>query len=405
MKKLISTFLALILTLSICACSFAESNTVTFSELKVQAPESVSFTIGGEVYDAPVILPEAEEIPLLVCKHQTFDTANLWETYPFTAAKDRISLVANAFYNYDGSPAVSYFVGTAREMSGKTDVSARYALARGETPPEIDLSPDDLARLVLDRMVEFGGDPATDLRVWQEVAWSGRCYTKWVKYTSPDGKVSFRMPAADPQKPVKGSSRGAWQVQFAQYVNGVPIFPYSYWPTADSHHGGDAPLMRMTYDMLQFTSSIYYVDDSIMSMWGGVAEIMDTLLADTPLVPFQTILNGIQKRIDEEQLQSVFRIELGYTLVPVKGDHYFDVEHYSDRPNTDARYVLLPTWNVAGYDLKDRICREGYGYTAPTRDEAYQAYCVNASAFELRFDAQTGELVQQQEFDLEGFAK
>ena len=38
MKKLISALLALILTLSVCACSFAEGSAVTLAELKATAP-------------------------------------------------------------------------------------------------------------------------------------------------------------------------------------------------------------------------------------------------------------------------------------------------------------------------------------------------------------------------------
>ena len=403
MKKLISALLALSMALSVCACSFAEGSTVTLAELKATAPESVSFTIGSEVYDAPVVLPEAEEIPLLVCQYQTFDTTNLREKYLYEKERESFARQADAFYNYEGSPMVSYDMGSFYARHGRTDVSARYALPMGETPPEIDLTPDDLAQFVLDRMVEFGGDSATDLRVWRSVAWSGKCYVKMVKYTSPDGKVIFRMPAADPKKPVKNGSKGAWDVQFAQYVHGAPIFPYTYWPTAESRRGGAGTELGMYYVMIAFSSSIYFVDENLMGMGAAAANVTDTLLFDTPLASFQTIMDAIQKRIDEEQLQSVFRITLGYTPVPVKGEPFSPV--FNERPNADARYVLVPTWNVEGYDLKDRSSREGYGYTAPSREEAYQAASVDSSYFELRFDAQTGELLKYYEYDLEGFAK
>ncbi|MDD3409333.1 MAG: hypothetical protein PHY12_00840 [Eubacteriales bacterium] len=402
MKKLISAILVLTLTLSICACSFAEGDTVTLAELKATAPESVSFTIGGEVYDAPVILPEADEISLLLCKHQTYDTSRLREKYPYTSKPDRYEREADALYNYDGAPNISYDVGSRIERYGRTDTSARYVLPLDATPPEVELTPDDAASIVRDRMIEFGGDPSIDLRVWCAVAMSGRCYVKWGRYTSPDGKVGFRMPVADPENPVKNGSVGAWDIQLAQYVNGAPIFPYSYFPTAESYRGGAGSEPGMFYETFDISSSIYILNENQMAMNGSAAIVENTLVFDYPLASFQTLVHNIQQRIDEGQLQSVYSITLGYMAVPVKGE---DFQYYAERPNTDARFVLVPTWNVVGYDLKDRSSREGYGYSVPDREAVLQAGPAVSSYYEVRFDAQTGKALTYYQFNLEDYAQ
>lgn len=402
MKKLISVILALTLTLFVGACSLAEGGTVTLAELKATAPESVSFTIGSETYEAPVILPEADEISLLLCKHQTYDTSHLREKYPYTSKPDRYEREADAMYNYDGAPNISYDVGSRIERYGRTDTSARYVLPLGATPPEVELTPDDAGKIVRDRMVEFGGDPSIDLRVWCAVAMSGRCYVKWVRYESPDGKVGFRMPVADPDNPVKNGSVGAWNIQLAQYMNGAPIFPYSYFPTAESYRGGAGSEPGMFYETFDISSSIYILNENQMAMGASAVVATDTLISDCSLASFETVVSNIQQRIDEGQLQSVYSLTLGYMAVPVKGENF---DYYSERPNTDARFVLVPTWNVVGYDLKDRSSREGYGYSVPDREAVLQAGPASSSYYEVRFDAQTGKALTYYQFDLEGMSK
>lgn len=194
---------------AVCACSLPEGDTVALAELKATAPENVSFTIDGEAYDAPVVLPEAEEIPLLLCKHTAFDTSDLRQKYPCSKETSSLEREADSYSNFAGSPQINYNVGTWNDLYGKTDVSTRQTLPSGETPPENTLTPDDVLKLVQARVTEFGGNPSVDLRVWRATAMSGLYRMKMSQYTSPDGKVSFHMPTIDPQKPIENASTGA----------------------------------------------------------------------------------------------------------------------------------------------------------------------------------------------------
>ncbi|MDD3409334.1 MAG: hypothetical protein PHY12_00845 [Eubacteriales bacterium] len=398
MNKLISALLALTLTLPVCACSFAESDTVTLAELKATAPESVSFTIGGEVYDAPVILPEADEISLLLCKHTAFDTSDLREKYPWTKGTSSLERKADSYSHFAGSPEINYNVGTWSDLYGKTDVSTRQTLPIGETPPENTLTTDDVLKLVQARVAEFGGDPSVDLRVWRATAMSGLYRMKMSQYTSPDGKVSFRMPAIDPEQPIENASMGAWNVSIAQYIGGMPILPGIYFPEEE----------RDYVHLFDYVcgAMIYILNKDVMQMSACTAEVVNTLAADLPLAPFQMVADAIQQRIDEGWLQSVYRITLGYTPVPVRGEAFISHDPGSDgAPNAAARCVLVPTWNVEGYDLKDRSTREMMGYTAPDRQTVLHVDPSQSYRYEVRFDAQTGEPLKYYEYSLEGNAQ
>ena len=76
MKKRIAGFLALMVALSVCASSLAEGDTFTLPELRAQAPERLQMTVstatGTVTVDAPVILPKAEALPVLLCRSQRF---------------------------------------------------------------------------------------------------------------------------------------------------------------------------------------------------------------------------------------------------------------------------------------------------------------------------------------------
>ena len=216
MKKLISALFALTMALSVCACSFAEGDTVTLAELKAQAPERLQMTVTTDAgntitVDAPVILPDTDTLPVLQCENWHFDAVK--------AARDDDVYQAKACWG-------DHFILCSKEsqknlLSGKTDSTDRYALPLGSTPPENDLTLEQAMAFIMRHNELCGGDPNVDLRPTRVAAMSGLCKMDSRKVTA--GGVSFGMIVANPDKPVKGKEKGCWYIEPEQYIHGVRI--------------------------------------------------------------------------------------------------------------------------------------------------------------------------------------
>ena len=66
-----------------------------------------------------------------------------------------------------------------------------------------------------------------------------------------------------------------------------------------------------------------------------------------------------------------------------------------------GRYVLVPVWRVAGYDVKDRghfkFSRKGNDPSKP--DDIDYAYAATLfGAYQVRFDARTGTYVSSEDY-------
>lgn len=385
MKKLCSTILLLLLALNTSAVVRAES--VSLAEMKARIPQTVSFTINGDAYSVSVNLPDADKMPILLCQSMLFDTTEVRQRYPMGYDAERYVRVADAYWNHKDSIYISYDVGPENALRGRTDVSTRQVLPLGQVPPEVELTPQDVAKIAYNRLVEFGGDPSTDLRAWHTAAMSGKYYMKMQKVSSGEG-VSFNMPTIDPKRPVKNASKGAWDVMIAQFIKDIIIFPFRYLDeqgyNPDCYYGAPAG------------GELYIVDEGLMSIGLNAVTVTDTLVLDSQLASFDTIVASIQQRIDEGQLQSIYGMTLGYTAALVKGDKAM----IDNKENIHARYVLTPAWSIEGYDLRDRNKRWTQGYTVPEKDAVLQGTGFS-DFFELRFDACTGKPLTRDEYDLE----
>lgn len=389
MKKLIAFMLALALGAG--ALAGASAETVTLAELKAQAPERLQMTVttdAGEALtvDAPVILPDADALPILQAKYMLMDTSDLREKYPIEKGTPSYVREADAAYNFVGSPLISYYVGSADALDGKTDYSTRAVLARGETPPENDMTLDQVLAIVYDRIAEFGGDPSVDLRVYRANAMSGLYRMKMVKVEDAESGVSYKMPAIDPEKPIKKQSKGIWDVRLTQYFHDVPVFPTIYDP-------GNEASLNWPYPVMGY---VCVLDESAMSMLFSCCVETGVLVDDAPLAPFAEVERAIAERMQAGQLKSVYRVSLGYAVKIAKGDSFFGGK--DSYFNTDARFVLTPVWQICGYDLKDRDHRYFQGFTEPSEQEVMQSLDGD---FELWIDATTAQSVMSYEYDLE----
>ena len=389
LSAILALMIILMLSLSVCACSFAEGNTVTLAELKAQAPERLQMTVTTDAgntitVDAPVILPNADTIPTLLAKRATFNTANLEEHYPLEKGLPAYVRQASSAYDYDGSPSIGYCTGKASDLDGKTDYSMRAVLAPSETPPENDLTLEQVRQLVYDSIAEFDGDTTADLRVYRVNAMSGLYRIKMVTFEDKEAGVRYRMPEIDPSKPIKGASKGMWNVRLTQYFHGIPVFPSDYNITEDKFDGWPYPII----------AQVRIMDESAMDVLLSYCAEESVLLPDTALASFDKVQESIRARLQSGQLKSVYQVSLGYAVTLVKGDSFL-IKPENDY-NMDARFVLIPVWQVCGYDLKDRSHRYFQGFTEPDELTVMQSL---DSDFELWLDATTAQPVSSAEYD------
>ena len=392
MKRLIAFLWIALLSVGISTSACAEA--VTLAELKMQVPERMQMTVttdAGETVtvDAPIVLPDADTLPILQAKYMLFDTTDLREKYPIEKGTPSYVRGADAAYNFTGSPLISYYVGSDTDLHGKTDYSTRAILSPSETPSENDWTLDQIVQLVYDRIVEFGGDSSVDLRVYRANAMSGLYRMKMVKVETGESGVSYKMPSIDKTKPIASKGKGIWDVWLTQYFHNIPVFPTAYFTGEHSESSYTWPYPVMGY--------VNLLDEDTMSMLFSCCVETGVIQNDTMLAPFQKVEQAIRERIQSGQLKSVYQVSLGYAVRLVKGDSFF-----SDTENTfnaNARFVLSPVWQICGYDLKDREHRYFQGFTEPDEMTVMQNLYGD---YELWLDAQTVQPMTNDEYDLEG---
>ena len=382
-KPRITAILLLCLFCLLLAGGPAKAETVTLQTLRETAPASVCFTIDGTVYEVPVILPEANTLPLLRCRSAVFDTTDLRQRYPLETTLNACAQIADAYWNHQDSTLINYYVGDSSLIFGTTDISGRASLPIGETPPESDLTLDDIMDIVYARIAEFQGDSSADLRIWRAVAKSGLYGIQTRRFPAEDGSgTSYQIQEIDKTRPVPGASRGLWSIVLTQYLHGIPVFPDNYSATAE-----------YTPESLYRPEPVYgdgrFLDETNMELSVGYLTEHEILARDTALAPFSAVTAAIEARIQSGQLKNIFQLTLGYTVfLPADAD----LDAVRTR-GADVDYLLLPTWQICGYDEKDRQYRSHLGYTVPVPDKQTILQDLGGH-YELRLDAVTAAPVE-----------
>jgi len=364
MKKGTCATLALAAALSLCTGSLAEGDAVTLAELRASAPESVRFTIDGVMYDAPVILPEGDALPVLLCTQQAFHASRLAELHPDARADDA---------HFDGSFWLTYHVGEASLTEGRIGYSARFCLPDGAAPPENDVTVEQLTAMIYHDNERLGGDPDVDLRPLVCVAKSGLCH---VKRAGDDFE-------ADRDRPFTGMEKGVWEVAYAQYLHGARVFCERR--PADMPAAIDGPIQ---------TSYIraVYLDEGNHSFAVKYLKEQKILEQDARVLSWNGLMNVLQQRIDAGTLKSVYRIELGYGVAASAEDAR------ASHPG-QMRFVLFPCWEIKGLDTDNNewqaAVNPDWSNSIPTRDDALDEGLRNVYDFvyQLRLHGQTGDVI------------
>ncbi|MEG2603663.1 MAG: hypothetical protein RSB91_01940, partial [Clostridia bacterium] len=166
MKKLCSLLLSISLVLSTTA--FACAETFSFSELKEQVPQSVSFTINDTVYEVPVMLPTAEEMPVLFAAVQ-----------PHTTDQDFVaSLDPNTMELSDTAKSIQFYGLKDGHSRSYPSGSVGYRIMEDGLAENNELSPERPAKK-MQELLEIAGLPV-DLRPVAQVSLSRLYRSKWV---------------------------------------------------------------------------------------------------------------------------------------------------------------------------------------------------------------------------------
>ncbi len=392
LKAILPTLLTLIILTAAPGGALADDGSVTLETLRQTAPARVTFTIDGTVYDVPVILPQADTLPILLCRSAVFNTADLRERYPMEGNPSNMTRIADAYWNHADSTLISYDAGQATLLFGTTDSSTRASLPIGAAPPENDLTTNDLLNLIYARIAEFQGDTSADLRVYRAVAMSGLYHTKSERFTATDGSgVSYRMQVIDETKPVSGKSKGIWNMEFTQYLHNIPIFPNCYSITHELTPENE-------YRPNPICINGRFLDETTLAIGVGYVREREMLSPDTALAPFSAVAAAIEERIQSGQLKNIFQLSLGYTVFLPDDSDLDAIRDHS--PEVD--YLLLPTWQICGYDLKDEYYRYYQGNTVPDEQTVMQNL---DGKFELRLDAVTAEPIEHLLVDLSAYTQ
>ncbi|MDD3409335.1 MAG: hypothetical protein PHY12_00850 [Eubacteriales bacterium] len=387
MKKMLAEMLALMMALmmalSVCACSFAEGSTVTLAELKAQAPERLQMTVTTEAgetvtVDAPVILPDADVLPVLLCRNQLFIFAEDDQHHVLYSKKESSQ---NLLY-------------------GKTDTTGRYPLLMGEKPPENDFTLEQAVELIMRNNAELGGDTNVDLRPNRVAAMSGLCKMKSTKVTNEATGVSFRAPMANPKYPVKGKEKGLWCIKMSQYLRGVRVIDDSERRYLTDGYWSPSPTKNESYVM----------DDENFKVLIGYLREERTLTNDYPLASWDAVENSLRTLIQENKLKSVYLVELVYLVKALLADHEAIQRSEWTKDAFSCDYALVPVWEIKGWNLyeqnvkyfandtspdRETILMNGIGESFPQEDYVLRLNADTATPFEPKDKVYDGEVNEQ----------
>ena len=403
MKKMFAGWLALAMALSVCTGSLARSETFTLAELKTQVPDRLQMTVttnAGDTItvDAPVILPDADALPVLKCKSQLFETARATDFF-FPDKKSRQTSTYKQFVG-EGTTNHELYLNVVKEsapylLTGKTDTTHRYPLSMGETPPENDFTLEQAVELILRYNAAFGGNPDVDLRPTQVVAMSGMCKMKSAKVTNPATGVSVRAIVADPKQPVKGKEKGLWLISLSQYLHGVRViddsnrryFADGYFPPYPTKNRNNV------MDEENFRVFLSYLREE------------GTFTDDFPLAGWDTVESSLRALIERGELKSVYQVELVYLVKMLRADH--EAFKRGEFSRESCGYALVPVWEIKGwnrYKANEKYFATG---TSPDRETILMNYFgqdFQQEDYVLRLNADTAKPFEPEDkiYDGEG---
>lgn len=387
MKKVFSMmFCILCFAILVAQTAFAEQ--VTLSELKRQMPERLQMTVttneGKTIeVDAPIVMPEGEVMPLVLVRSATFDLTDIHKVYPLPKHVTGTGRVASVADDHPGAtPIILYSEEKNNRLTGKVDSTVRASLPQGETPPENDVTVEEIMAFIYENLERFDCDTKPDLRVLKATAKTGLYEMK--RFKTPEGWTEYTI---NEKKPVKNASKGMWHLDLAQYMHGTRIFedyfPYGSYRSPENPNGWWSPI----------GFHVDYMDEKYFNIIIAPAKEIAVLAEDASLLSYDALVQCLEQRMQEGKLKSVYALTLGYSVKIVKGDDAYAPNGY-DR-NVDTRYILVPEWEILGFDEKNAADAKSVGLEEPTKDmvlepEIYSRYGLG---YDVRMDASTGKFI------------
>ncbi len=339
--------------------------------------------------DAPITLPQGDTMPIVLAQSATFDTTGLHDAFPFPAYYDQEYSkrdLQNMLLEYD-HPGALIIMFLAEEQKnillGKVDSTMRAILPQGETPPENNVTIESIMNFIDSHINRFGCDTEPDLRVLKANAKTGLYKTK--RITTPEGWTDFTI---DMDKPVSGAEKGLWDLKLAQYIYGARVFE-DYFPYSCATDPGNLNLWQNPLFLLA-----QYMDEQNYHIALRFFKAKESLVADAPLLSYDSMVEVLRQRIQAGKLKSIYGLTLGYSVKIVKGDAFFTDDTLIHQ-NPDVRFVLVPEWEILGFDEKSAGTAASVGLEEPTKDmilepERFSRYGLS---YEVRMDAATGSFI------------
>lgn len=347
MKRICILLLVLLLGILCVPTAAAEGKAVSIRELRESMParwdRDITTNDGEEVsINAPINIPDVESFPILLCETQ--------------AADDRFD----------------FQEGSDKDLYGKTDVYVRPSIYNPAEFPDMEISVDDVLRFIRQKL-DSEGLENVDFTLYRYNALGPLCKTKSIKHTKPDGKVSFRVIVADPENPWKNNDTHGWKCTITQKINGIPVFL-----TGTVAHSNSV----YSYATMGYTK---FINKDLYMLWMCTVQPTETVSPDTELLSREALFSILEQRVREDQLHIVVEMNLGYFCIDQDTARKLNVA-----PSQDFEYMLLPVWQIRGYDaVIDPILDGSFSDLPFDEDVLFDPDGI----FYLLLDARTGEVI------------
>ncbi len=380
-KRLISLLLALALTP---LCARAETEYVTLPALREQAQTRWTQTYQTKwrdvQIDAQVRVPDGDAMPLLLLGNGA--------DKPLPAAADV------GWEKLDSTPFWVYFYNERptypRKLDGERlnrDAEPREVYNSGFAPqntyiPMSDLTFGEICDMTEAFITSAGYDASGfDFRTPTRLSVSHLFYYGYKKDALPGG-ICF---------------------DFRTCVSGVPVLSHIYEAVTDHVHGESRADEILDFPRCMATYDAYDGKMHNLHLW--CAQPVETIAADVPLCPLDTVIAAIEPEITAGHIRKIYEVELGYVLYNEPGVYHSRKEAMVEgRDSRDAmedaavvrraecaaaRYYARPMWQINCLYVGNPggSLRETASYTMDERN--------SLDYRQLLVDAQTGELVQE----------
>jgi hypothetical protein len=174
------------------------------------------------------------------------------------------------------------------------------------------------------------------------------------------------------------TTKQAWKLRYAPVVNGIPVatmklnvLPEGEWFAYPDDETETA------YNAVFSSPAVFFeIDETGVWMnWSGPIDIQETLNENAVLLPF----DKIQERI-KQQLPIKYAAKEGITQVHVTS---VELNYMRARiKDTQDGYMLVPVWDVYGYNDQPRPKEFGYGGPPKANPEDFLETLLTISAID-----------------------